>query len=444
MTPHSSRKRSLSSLPSPGLTSSKSWIAAAAVILGTLLAEMDTLSVYAFAPVHSSVSSSPFLDGVATSISSICCHQGMRTESFPSQHRPCRRSSSLSSTLFDEGTSTNNEIPSIELLTASILKEERKMKPHVPSLPSRSARAAAAGSARRQDNRRSQQLNVVNDKTISITSPINNVKERSSGSKARRRNRVIRTSTRSISRGGSTTSKKRILKAVRTIESDEMRLDGNHKKSQPLLSREEEQQLTHKVRSLRRAVRIRDSLVEEKEEWSSYHPSAFEDDFPTEQQWAQACGLSVMDLRRVMAEGQESRSILVSANVGLVTSIAKRHYFALKHASEAGGGVGTILTLQDMIQEGNLGLMKAAERFDSDRGFRFSTYATYWIRQRILQSISDSSRVIRLPAYGKLSDNFSFVTLRNLVTQLCFFSVHSSCATAKNQQSAKGVHPRNW
>ena len=57
-----------------------------------------------------------------------------------------------------------------------------------------------------------------------------------------------------------------------------------------------------------------------------------------------------MDLRRVMAEGQEARTILVSANAGLVTSIAKRHYYALKMATEADGGVGTILSLQDMIQ----------------------------------------------------------------------------------------------
>jgi RNA polymerase primary sigma factor len=102
-----------------------------------------------------------------------------------------------------------------------------------------------------------------------------------------------------------------------------------------------------------------------------------------------------------MYEGQQARTTLVSANGGLVTSIAKRHYSSLKQATEAGGGVGTILTLQDMIQEGNLGLMQAAERFEPERGWRFSTYATYWVKQRILRSISDSSRIIRLPAHGK-------------------------------------------
>jgi hypothetical protein len=128
------------------------------------------------------------------------------------------------------------------------------------------------------------------------------------------------------------------------------------------LSQEQERQMTHKIRSLRRAVRIRDALVQQREDWPAtlYRPqplSAYSDhvddddtDFPTERQWAEACGLSVLDLRRVMTEGQEARTILVSANAGLVTSIAKRHYQALRTATDAGGGVGTILTLQDMIQ----------------------------------------------------------------------------------------------
>ena len=55
-----------------------------------------------------------------------------------------------------------------------------------------------------------------------------------------------------------------------------------------------------------------------------------------------------------------------------------------------------------------MGLMEAAERFDPSKGFRFSTYASYWIRQRISRSIEDSSRVIRLPAHGKLTEVFSW------------------------------------
>eukprot|EP00980_Cylindrotheca_fusiformis_P020306 scaffold7344_cov145-Cylindrotheca_fusiformis.AAC.4 len=163
---------------------------------------------------------------------------------------------------------------------------------------------------------------------------------------------------------------------------------SNSKERKGLLSKEEERTLTLKVRSLRQAVRIRDELALNSHDYSH-----------TEAGWAAACGLSIIGLRRVMYEGQQARTILVSSNAGLVTSIAKRHYRSLKQATEAGGGVGTILTLQDMIQEGNLGLMQAAERFEPERGWRFSTYATYWIKQRILRSISDSSRIIRLPAH---------------------------------------------
>jgi len=66
-----------------------------------------------------------------------------------------------------------------------------------------------------------------------------------------------------------------------------------------------------------------------------------------------------------------------------------------------GNGVGTILTVSDLVQEGNLGLMEAAERFEKERDVRFGTYAAYWVRQRILRCITDHSRVIRLPAHGK-------------------------------------------
>ncbi len=163
-----------------------------------------------------------------------------------------------------------------------------------------------------------------------------------------------------------------------------------------LLTRDDERELTMNLRKLRAAVRIRDELV-------LTMASQEEGRRPTEQEWAEACALSVMDLRRVMYEGREARSKLVSANTGLVTSIAKRHYYSLKQATEAGGGVGTILTLQDMIQEGNLGLMEAAERFEPERGFKFSTYATWWIRQRVMRAISECSRTIRLPAHGEFT-----------------------------------------
>ena len=149
------------------------------------------------------------------------------------------------------------------------------------------------------------------------------------------------------------------------------------------LSRAQETDLAYAIQDLKTAIRVRDELND-----------------PLEEQWAAACNLTVRQLRRVMIWGREARSQLVAANVGLVRSIAKKYSGDLKRATQYSGGIGTILTLQDMIQEGNLGLMEAAERFEPSRGFRFSTYASYWVRQRILRSIADHSRVIRLPAHG--------------------------------------------
>lgn len=162
-----------------------------------------------------------------------------------------------------------------------------------------------------------------------------------------------------------------------------------------LLTKQEEGYLTRSLRNMRAAVRIRDELMLSRGEGKAHNSWQ-----PLESEWADACSLTVIQLRRTMYEGTEARTQLVNANGGLVNSVAKKYYYALR-GSQASGGVGTILTFQDMIQEGNLGLMEAAERFQPERGFRFSTYATWWVRQRILRSISEYSRVIRLPAHGE-------------------------------------------
>ena len=91
-------------------------------------------------------------------------------------------------------------------------------------------------------------------------------------------------------------------------------------------------------------------------------------------------------LRRQVAEGRDARDKLILANLRLVVSIARRY---------SGGS----LTLLDLIQEGNLGLMRAVEKFDYRRGFKFSTYATWWIRQAITRAIADQARTIRIPVH---------------------------------------------
>lgn len=94
------------------------------------------------------------------------------------------------------------------------------------------------------------------------------------------------------------------------------------------------------------------------------------------------------DLAYGIAEGDEqARQQLIKANLRLVVSIAKRHV----HRGP--------LSISDLIQEGNVGLFKAVEKFDPDRGFKFSTYATWWIRQAITRALADQSRTIRIPVH---------------------------------------------
>ncbi len=85
-------------------------------------------------------------------------------------------------------------------------------------------------------------------------------------------------------------------------------------------------------------------------------------------------------------DGDRARAHLIQANLRLVVSVAKKY-------------VGRGLSFLDLIQEGNIGLMKATDKFDYTRGFKFSTYATWWIRQAITRAISDQSRTIRLPVH---------------------------------------------
>jgi len=147
-----------------------------------------------------------------------------------------------------------------------------------------------------------------------------------------------------------------------------------------LLGKEEEYELVHKVHDLRRVMNM-------KEDFQAFNNG----DIPTHEEWAQMMEppISSVELKQIIREGHEARARLLAGNVGLVVKIAK--HFSRKQ--------GIALTLSDLTQEGSLGLLEAAERFNPGRGYKFSTYATWWVRQRISKAITDHSRAIRLPAH---------------------------------------------
>lgn len=111
-------------------------------------------------------------------------------------------------------------------------------------------------------------------------------------------------------------------------------------------------------------------------------------------------------LAKLAALGDETaKQRLAEANLRLVVSVAKRY-------------VGSGMPLLDLIQEGNLGLMKAVDKFDYKKGFKFSTYATWWIRQAITRAIADQSRTIRIPVHMVESMNKIVRTSRSMVQEL--------------------------
>ena len=91
-------------------------------------------------------------------------------------------------------------------------------------------------------------------------------------------------------------------------------------------------------------------------------------------------------LDTIASEAQQARSALTEANLRLVVSVAKKH-------------MGRGMSLLDLIQEGNIGLIRAVQKFKFRKGFKFSTYATWWIRQAITRAIADQSRTIRIPVH---------------------------------------------
>lgn len=141
-----------------------------------------------------------------------------------------------------------------------------------------------------------------------------------------------------------------------------------------LLRAEEEIELARKIADLLELEYIREKLSEDLHR------------IPTELEWAIASGMELPDFKRRLYIGRRAKEKMVQSNLRLVVSIAKKY-------------MNRGLSFQDLIQEGSLGLIRAAEKFDHEKGYKFSTYATWWIRQAITRAIADQSRTIRLPVH---------------------------------------------
>jgi RNA polymerase primary sigma factor len=141
-----------------------------------------------------------------------------------------------------------------------------------------------------------------------------------------------------------------------------------------LLRADEEIELARKIADLLELERVREKLLADLERE------------PQQKEWASAVEMEPIQFRSRLYQGRRAKDKMVQSNLRLVVSIAKKY-------------MNRGLSFQDLIQEGSLGLIRAAEKFDHEKGYKFSTYATWWIRQAITRAIADQSRTIRLPVH---------------------------------------------
>ncbi len=173
---------------------------------------------------------------------------------------------------------------------------------------------------------------------------------------------------------GKAAARRRVTTKKKQYTEDSIRLYLQEIGRIRLLRADEEIELARKIADLLELERVREALATEIERE------------PQDNEWAKAVDMSPQQFRHRLYLGRRAKDKMVQSNLRLVVSIAKKY-------------MNRGLSFQDLIQEGSLGLIRAAEKFDHEKGYKFSTYATWWIRQAITRAIADQSRTIRLPVH---------------------------------------------
>jgi RNA polymerase primary sigma factor len=169
-------------------------------------------------------------------------------------------------------------------------------------------------------------------------------------------------------------SRRRVQTKKKQFTEDSIRLYLQEIGRIRLLRADEEIELARKIADLLELERMREKLLDEL------------DREPHDREWAVVADMPLNQFRHRLFLGRRAKDKMVQSNLRLVVSIAKKY-------------MNRGLSFQDLIQEGSLGLIRAAEKFDHEKGYKFSTYATWWIRQAITRAIADQSRTIRLPVH---------------------------------------------